>query len=415
MFRNPIRFTVLWAATLAAMSLERLNGGSENFRFGDVRTIADLSTRRELIAAVDLDGDGDLDMLMASRAYEANIHLGVIQWDENQAGQFVTHVVVESPIPWYPEALAGDLDGDGDLDVVAQMDYRWFWLENSGGRPPSFERREPEESVGIQILQLADIDDDGDLDILGLRLFGAYSVIIALENEGGGSFRSRPLFVTSHGFGVATLEAADVDLDGDTDLLISGYDSIHGSGNGAIWTWAVSDGQSIPTFIQQLTFFYGPEATRAYPVDLDLDGDVDVVLAYDYHLRWYENVRQSALGFMRRWQLLDDPPYDVSLTDLDLDGRPDLLALPSHERRGVLLLHNRGGRPPRFDVSEILVVEDGYGPYLALGADVDGDSDVDLIVAIAGAVGPVADRRLVWYPNLAIHDSAVRRAWRLYE
>ena len=75
MFRNPIRFTVLWAATLAAMSLERLNGGSENFRFGDVRTIADLSTRRELIAAVDLDGDGDLDMLMASRAYEANIHL----------------------------------------------------------------------------------------------------------------------------------------------------------------------------------------------------------------------------------------------------------------------------------------------------------------------------------------------------
>jgi hypothetical protein len=128
---------------------------------------------------VDFDGDKDLDILLShGDTFDDTIikpYHG-IQWLENKGGfPFVAHTLAD--LPGVFSAKAGDLDGDGDLDVVAcafvseatnsdQADMpSLVWLEQV--RPGAFERHTLERAplARYATLDLADFDGDGDLDI----------------------------------------------------------------------------------------------------------------------------------------------------------------------------------------------------------------------------------------------------------
>jgi hypothetical protein len=132
------------------------------------------------IQLVDLDADGDLDLLYTNgdgfdRGYLKPYH--AVQWLENP-GQFpwLPHPLVN--MPGCHRALAGDMDGDGDLDIVAvallhggiraRFGPERFdavcWLEQIA--PGRFERHTLELSTcDHAALSVADFDDDGDMDM----------------------------------------------------------------------------------------------------------------------------------------------------------------------------------------------------------------------------------------------------------
>ena len=131
------------------------------------------------IQVIDLDGDGDLDVLFThGDTFDDQIikpYHG-IQWLENRGTfPFTEHALAE--LPGVFRAEAGDLDADGDLDIVAcafiaagsNLDESTMpslvWLEQV--RPGVFERRTLERTAPRHAtLDVADVDGDGDLDIV---------------------------------------------------------------------------------------------------------------------------------------------------------------------------------------------------------------------------------------------------------
>lgn len=124
-------------------------------------------------ALVDVDGDRDLDIVHGESDYFDDAQ---IQWSENadgKGGRWVAH-----PLPMHGEKAgdfhslaARDFDGDGDIDVfAAESEWmatraRWFIWENVDGKG-TFVRRTILEGLGAHNAVVADMDGDGDLDIV---------------------------------------------------------------------------------------------------------------------------------------------------------------------------------------------------------------------------------------------------------
>ena len=157
-----------------------LNTGKLQFKAQTLDQPQDPANGSSGLSLVDLDRDGDLDVLLTNGDTFDSFYLKPahgIEWLENQGDQkFVRHKI--TPMPGVHRALAGDMDGDGDLDIVAvalipgnllsQQSTTEFdsliWLEQTA--PGKFERHRLESGqCHHAALELADFDKDGDLDL----------------------------------------------------------------------------------------------------------------------------------------------------------------------------------------------------------------------------------------------------------
>ncbi|MEK6257576.1 MAG: VCBS repeat-containing protein [Planctomycetota bacterium] len=157
-----------------------LNRGDGTFEKARVHAADDPSFGSSGIQLIDMDGDGDEDVLSANGdTFDSKLlkpYHG-IQWLENTGGfPFVPHRLTS--MPGVHRVLAGDLDGDGDLDIVAgallptaNLEeavslklHSLIWLEQR--EPGKFIRHAIETANCVHAtLELADFDGDGDLDI----------------------------------------------------------------------------------------------------------------------------------------------------------------------------------------------------------------------------------------------------------
>ena len=170
-----------------------------------------------------------------------------------------------------PELLFDPLDfnrdattGIGDIDRLCGELY-----ENSDGR-----RIEPTQraisSLGVSSMFAADLDGDGDVDVLGASWEGD-TIFWHPNVDGMGTFGEQ-LVVTNDAISVASMHAADVDGDGDLDVLSASV------GDGKIAWYENTDGQA--TFGgQQVIASAARNAKSVYAADVDGDGDVDVLAA----------------------------------------------------------------------------------------------------------------------------------------
>ncbi|MFI4876053.1 MAG: FG-GAP repeat domain-containing protein [Blastopirellula sp. JB062] len=314
--------------------------------------IADVAVPAHVTAA-DLDSDGDLDLIVAvlGNILPDDGVIGRVEAFENRGdGTYVRHVVLDD-VRRVADVQAGDLDGDGDLDLaVAVFGYARgsvMRLENLGDW--QFREHLLLNAPGAIHVPTGDFDQDGDLDIAAI-VTQDEEELWGFENQGDGQFVARRLWMTPNlDLGGAGLTAADLDGDGDLDLIMPAGDNLEDFNafpqpyHGCYWFENQGDWQFQPHRISDLGGAYA-----ASVADIDQDGTQDVVLASltndwlnpeNAALIWLQNDGKQNFA---AWQIASAPLHLVTTAvgDLDGDEMPDIVAGSLNLRRP----HQRLGR-----------------------------------------------------------------------
>jgi hypothetical protein len=173
--------------------------------------------------AGDLDGDGDLDIVSSSHADSK------LAWyrNTNGFGNFSEdQIIISKDIPFPREAYIVDMNGDGFNDVLCfsyldgfpDDEYKIRWLENDGTGNFIQDHIIDNTSETLLRIQYTDIDSDGDIDVVSAE---DESILKLYKNNGDGSFSSAITFSSPGFYYPLSLEVGDVDNDGDIDVLAS--------------------------------------------------------------------------------------------------------------------------------------------------------------------------------------------------
>jgi hypothetical protein len=341
------------------------------------------------VFAADLDSDGDIDVLGAAR------YAGEIVWWENVTGggsRWAAHVV-EGGFPGATGVYAADLDSDGDPDIVGSSwdadEVAWWSNDGSGTR---WERRSLDGGLdGAAAVFAADLDEDGDTDVLGVGTLA--DEVVWWENlHGDGRGWDRHL-VNCNCCGASSIHVADLDSDGDPDLLTAAYKQ-----NAVCW-WENGEGWARHPVDEDFD-----QARCAFAADLDSDGDPDVLgaAAGGDEIAWWENSDGSGTSWDKRTiENGFDTTYAVHAADLDSDGDADVIGTSAMGNTVRWWENADGGGASWY--AHTLTSSFG-GAYAVHAADLDGDGTPDIVSAAlggdcvrwwsAGAVSLVSNTRL---------------------
>ncbi len=369
----------------------------------------------------DIDGDGKQDIVTLLTNSPTSEFQAILHWSRNRgmasANNANTHYAyihiagaVYDDEPRFTrlqgsELAVGDIDNDGDADIITGECERLVYLPNTGApdRPfidniqiitPRFDRIATEADI-----ELGDIDGDGDLDLV-MACQG--ETIRYLRNNGTTTpFGTNPdpiaIAASAPHDDVRNLALGDIDGDSDIDL-VAGISS----GPHRVY---INNGRTNP--------FAGlPAGGRAIPdseidvhnkielVDLNQDGRLDVLSGLSFYLN--DGTDSPFSTSMPRGRISDNTraPCDFLSADINGDGAPDVLSTSCDPRSGYagplyelepLLLHLNSKKTIPFSISTEAIPTGGAPGWILdsrlLAVDIDGDNDEDIAWAYnAGSV-----------------------------
>ena len=311
------------------------------------------------VEAEDMDGDGDLDVIVSSMSmvFPNNARIGAVFILENtgSATGFIPHLVVDNT-DRVVDARAVDFDGDGQLDLaLGQFGYDQgsvSWLRRTGKW--SFERKPLLELSGTVNVGVADFDHNGKQDMVAL-VSQQWEEIHIFLNVGHSDYYTRVIWgSTNEDYSLSGMSLADINNDGYMDILFSNGDGFGPTPDPGPKPWHgvqclenQKGGRFMFRRLGDLGGAYAPVGA-----DIDLDGDMDVVALAAFNdwskpdsiaVAWFRN---DGYGNFERRIIAYRPPYLTTLDVADMDGNggpPWLLtggfhAYPPFDQQSRLLL-----------------------------------------------------------------------------
>jgi FG-GAP-like repeat len=291
-------------------------------------------------APFDLDKDGRDDLLVANLGsfLPGDHQHGGVAWlrrmDDGRYGVFEL-----TGFPRVADVEAGDFNGDGKPDLLVGA-FGWrstgfiglLTNHTTDYSQPSFETTRLDDRSGTINVIPTDLNKDGRLDFVAL-ISQQHEAVVAYLNNRAGGFAQETIYTAPHpNWGSSGMQLVDFDGDGDLDVLVTNGDSFddfllkpyHGI------QWLENEGR-YPYTAHPLASLAGTH--RAVAVDLDADGDLDVVAATMIALAregvertlpsvvWLERIGPKEF---KRHTLEVGTPSHASLDAADYDGDGDI-------------------------------------------------------------------------------------------
>lgn len=347
------------------------------------RQIMDTANTWWALTIGDVTGDGVMDAVYINN----NAHGGYLAYRSGQreGGIWRETIIAQEPPTGGTFASGdletGDMDGDGDIDVLA-VKHTGEW-DDAAGPAEVFWYEAPDwtpHTVGdargaVKDLSIADFDGDGRND-LAVLTFENENLRIHRSNEDGTS--SMVADLTAPGLHEG-MDVGDLDGDGDIDVAVNGYAFMNPGGD-LTGEW---QRETLNERWHNQTGDWSANGTKNAVADMDGDGSPEVFITHSeragYPLAMYS---RSGDGTWSETIILDSIPaaHTLQLFDMDLDGDMDIVTGINKGRAvnlnvdhfEVMVLVNNGDGTFEQEV----LAEDGI--YNGRVADFEGDGDYDI-------------------------------------
>ncbi len=371
----------------------------------------------------DFDNDGDLDILSSTTS--SNYEYKIV-WFENTdgLGSFAQEKIIHV-FSYYIEAMAKDVDQDGDGDIVL---FKNLWIENVDGKGTFSNPQKIFSNIeeGFPV----DLDSDGDLDMIVNDESSRYDKLVWYENTNGlGSVGNKKVIEPIVINGIGEIYANDIDNDGDVDILFDskGFHYYENDGNENFVTRGVDSesssncsriisadinndgykdilsachlfeegGTPFSDFKEGLAYiefdkningfkkesllsenFNNPKASVITDIDNDGDSDIIVISNGDNKVSWFEDI-DGTQNFSSQHTIsntLYDPAHVIAV-DIDDDDDDDIFVSSQLENKIVWYRNNGDGS---FE-NEVILTTNLKRPYMVNASDIDKDGDLDIL------------------------------------
>ncbi|MGP0019118.1 MAG: FG-GAP-like repeat-containing protein [Candidatus Sulfotelmatobacter sp.] len=360
----------------------------------------------ESVVVADVNGDGKLDMIVASACQSLEVcQFGAVSvMLGNGDGTFrppVTYLTGGSTSSFDSASLAvADVNGDGKPDLIVASSCLIGSCESGavsvflGNGDGTFETAATYPSGGLQATSVAvgDMNRDGkpDLVVANSCINSACpnGAVTLLLGNGDGTFRSA-LAYNSGGLGTMSVALADVNGDGKLDALVANYGEFVNSGNVGVLL-----GKGDGTFQPVTTYSVGPSPWALAVADLNKDGKPDLAVANSCWCTAGASISVlmgNGDGTFQPATTYDsggNDTFSVAISDINGDGNLDLIAgdhcngpgCDTVGLAGVLLGNGDGTFQP------VVVFSAGVNwTNSVVSADVNGDGWPDLVLANLGS------------------------------
>ena len=346
--------------------------------FGPQQIISTNANAAISVYAIDLDGDGDNDVLSASFADNK------IAWYRNNgSGNFSSQQIISTNAvgAWF--VYATDLDSDGDNDILSASagDDKIAWYINNGSGNFSAEQIISTNTYGARFVYAIDLDGDGDNDVLSASF--ADNKIAWYINDGSSNFSTEQV-ITTNADDVRSAYAIDLDGDGDNDVLSASF------ADNKI-AWYINDGGGNFSS-EQIISTNANFVTSVYAIDLDSDGDNDILSTsqYDDKIAWYTNDGSGSFSSEQIISTTANGAWSVYAIDIDGDGDNDVLSASITDNKIAWYINDGNGN---FSSEQVISISaSGASSVYAIDLDNDGDNDV--------LSTSYYNDNIAWYENL---------------